>query len=977
MLLPRLVLAALVAVQGAAARCADGYATAREAEQRAAGAADDELHVHLVAHTHDDVGWLKTVDQYYYGANNSIQTAGVQYTLDTVVQELLADPNRTFTYVEIAFFYRWYYDSPQAVRDQVKMLVAEQRLTFTNGGWCMHDEASTHYVAMVEQMALGLQWLESEFGVRPTVGWQIDPFGHSRTHASLLSDFGFDSLYFWRMDYQNHERRALDRSLELMWHTSPSKPDEQIFTGGFYAGYGPPDGLCFDSFCNDDPIMDDPGLEDNNVDYYVKLFVDRTMERAHAYSTNHILFTMGSDFQYMDARMWYKNLDKLIHYVNAAGLGVRTYYSSPANYTAAVLAAQANGTASTRHRAATDQWPTKSDDFFPYADTPYSYWTGYFTSRPALKRYVRIMSNYLQVARQVRLLHPELGSGPFADTGALRMALGVAQHHDAVSGTSKQHVADDYAKRLAAGHAAVQPLMTEWVECPLANVSDCAPTTGTTSGFTMRAYNPMGNTRRAYIEVPIDNTGVIRSASINDGTIPAQVDSEGGRLFFAADLPASGFATFKVELNSAVGAPRPPTVAPPAVAGTLSSDKYALQYDASGAPSKVTNLASNVGTPLVHDFLWYNGSAGNNVNSSQASGAYIFRPNGTAPHAVGDSSIQASCTDGAVVQYVRRAIGDWTTVEYRLWQGASHVEIDYTVGPIPIDDGLGKEVVSRFTASALVGSNGTFSTDANGREVLQRKRNWKPDYKVNMTEPVAGNFFPVNTAILLQSHNTTLGLLNDRSQGGGSLNDGQVELMVHRRLLHDDGRGVGEALNETGTSGLGLVIRAKHRLILDNSESAAELQRFGATEIMAEPVLLFANSSTAARSDVLRAGVSNDVLPRNVHLVSLEQMDQLEGKPWLVRLAHIFATGESSTWSKPVEVNLVNLFGEGGQWPNRVVDEIVETDLSGVRIKQTADGAAVSATTVTMAPMEIRAWRVTFSSTTAGAHASTTHIEAK
>ena len=31
------------------------------------------------------------------------------------------------------------------------------------------------------------------------------------------------------------------------------------------------------------------------------------------------------------------------------------------------------------------KWPTKYDDMFPYSDDPYSYWTGYYTTRPNMK----------------------------------------------------------------------------------------------------------------------------------------------------------------------------------------------------------------------------------------------------------------------------------------------------------------------------------------------------------------------------------------------------------------------------------------------------------------------------------------------------------------------------------------------------------------------------------------------------------------
>jgi hypothetical protein len=41
--------------------------------------------------------------------------------------------------------------------------------------------------------------------------------------------------------------------------------------------------------------------------------------------------------------------------------------------------------------------------------------------------------------------------GPEGDVTVLREEMGVLQHHDAVSGTAKQHVTEDYAQRLANG----------------------------------------------------------------------------------------------------------------------------------------------------------------------------------------------------------------------------------------------------------------------------------------------------------------------------------------------------------------------------------------------------------------------------------------------------------------------------------------------------------------------------------------------
>lgn len=65
----------------------------------------------------------------------------------------------------------------------------------------MHDEACTHYEDMINNMMHGHKFLMDEFGVRPRVGWHIDPFGHSAANARLFADMGFDAWFFSRLDY--------------------------------------------------------------------------------------------------------------------------------------------------------------------------------------------------------------------------------------------------------------------------------------------------------------------------------------------------------------------------------------------------------------------------------------------------------------------------------------------------------------------------------------------------------------------------------------------------------------------------------------------------------------------------------------------------------------------------------------------------------------------------------------------------------
>ncbi|XP_042885144.1 lysosomal alpha-mannosidase-like isoform X3 [Penaeus japonicus] len=919
------------------------------------------LNVHLVCHTHDDVGWLKTVDQYYYGAKNDIQMAGVQYVLDSVVRALLEDPNKKFIYVESAFFFRWWDEQTESMQRAVKDLVTRGQLEFINGGWCMNDEGGAHYNAIIDQMTLGMVKLNETFGRagHPTIAWQIDPFGHSREQASLFAQMGFEGLFFGRLDHDDKSNRWRHKTMEMVWEGSQNLGKAAwLFTGVLPNGYGPPSGFCFDINCRDEPIMDDPRLHDYNVDQRVNDFLKAVADEAKGYVSTDIIMTMGGDFNYQSADMFYKNVDKLIRYVNARqknGSKVNVFYSTPSCYLKALHDADLT-------------WPTKSDDFFPYASGNHSYWTGYFTSRPTLKGYVRKTNSFLQAVKQVSSV---LGMGQDPRLERLKEAMGVLQHHDAVSGTAKQHVTNDYSERLSQGVTESFQMVVEAysklnaveggdegpleatampVFCPLLNVSSC-PLTEASEAFTVTTYNPLARPRSFPVRVPVPS-GAGYKVTDDQGhaivsqlvPVPDAVLRVPGRnstatlelVFLAEDIPPLGFLQFHVQKTANLPFQKEqmsqifrPQRGLKDIEVNLGNQGLAVSLDKDTGLLKSIGVVRPDGITMIkvnQTYMWYAGMSGNNSQEEfRASGAYIFRPDGAHAQPVA-AAANVTIVQGPLVAEIHQEWTPWVSQVIRAYKEELTLEMEWLVGPIPVKDGIGKEIVSRVIWPDI-STNGTFYTDANGREMLKRVKNYRPTWQLHNAEPVAGNYYPVNSRLVVSGGpDFQAALMNDRSQGGTSLDDGHMELMLHRRLLHDDAFGVGEPLNETAF-GEGLVARGK--LYLLHSDFANDDCDFGCLhrslgeKVMLEPVISFTPTTKPAhawRSSVnAKWSALTRSLPANVHLLTLEPFGT---NTFLLRLEHMYEAGESKQHSQPASVNLKGLLVD---WE---VTSAVETTLA-------------------------------------------------
>jgi len=83
---------------------------------------------------------------------------------------------------------------------------------------------------------------------------------------------------------------------------------------------------------------------------------------------------MGCDFAYQNAGPEFEALGKMIDYINLHNtVNIKLQYSTPSDYVKAVKAEKVS-------------WPVRYEDAMVYSESEDDFWTGYFSSRPGVKK---------------------------------------------------------------------------------------------------------------------------------------------------------------------------------------------------------------------------------------------------------------------------------------------------------------------------------------------------------------------------------------------------------------------------------------------------------------------------------------------------------------------------------------------------------------------------------------------------------------
>ena len=545
----------------------------------------------------------------------------------------------------------------------------------------------------------------------------------------------------------------------------------------------------------------------------------------------------------------------------------------------------------------------------------------------------------------------------------LRKAQGEFQHHDAITGTEKQFVANDYNVQMEDGsffaNEATSTILGAMLDVNInrnITLKWNELTADKELGVIVVNNNAQAMKTILRMIVPVASVDVIDSKKTR---LPFQINeipdwsierANGTHVVYVeVEVPAMGYNTLYVIPKPSLSTPIPRGIV--SREEMIENKEYALYFE-NGLLATVHLKEEGRKVPLTDKLYHYWGRFG----SGRSSGAYAFIPEPQTPDCIGESAtltiLKGDLVDEARVVY-REGYQQIIRLYHTECELGRVIEIVYDMGPT--DDG--REIVARFT-SELLKSDRVIYTDANGLEDIKRV------YREDEVEPVSANYYPITNRAWIQSEDNDLrmNVVVDRAHGVASVIDGVFEIMLKRRTRGDDWFGVDEPLKENDhyQQTMWLTLSSKKRAVAIHKRLDLMLNHIPLPFYFVADKVIEKSSASMLKKD----------LPANVQLLNF-QMNQVADEDFLIRFHHIYTKGEDTELAEPVVFD-INDYLNGME-----IKEMKEMVLTGMftreqvekeRMKweidpkmkqeQPAKKSYNSKTMVELTPMEFKTYRV-------------------
>lgn len=395
-----------------------------------------------------DVGWIQTTDMMYEEHAKKI--------IESILDLMKEDFRIKFNWADTYFFARWYEDASDHYKMLAQEYVKSKRFYFVNGGWVMHDESTSDYRSVIDQIVVGQEFLYETFDIIPTVGWQIDSFGESAVTPSIMSMSGIDSIVNSRIGHSAKSTLIKNKYLNFMWEGHKISSDmskHRLFTHP----------LMGDSYKTPSPFEFSNEKDLNCTHPYIDIknardFFDRVFQpHIDTYDyTDEIAIFFGADNLYSDAYMTFYCIDSYMVEIQRLIRDWTQYrwmtyrFATIEDYLQQI---------SSKFKEEKIHLPYFKGDFVPYDqrvvrndvlklnqnDGYTEFWTGFYSTHPVIKQQIRDLTSQVRSLSSLmsisNLLNAELDTPNFnfntsmAELTKIRQDSARMLDHNTITGT--------------------------------------------------------------------------------------------------------------------------------------------------------------------------------------------------------------------------------------------------------------------------------------------------------------------------------------------------------------------------------------------------------------------------------------------------------------------------------------------------------------------------------------------------------------